>query len=339
MESRIDPHPDHQAQVSPLYARSLVDYLRERGIDPAGLFDERQLATVESTDASARMPLRAWVRMFDQAIAATGDADLALRVGAAIKPRHYGLLGYVAMSCATLADAIDRLERYEKIVGEVSETRLLRRGDWAELHWRAPFDAHPPLVLAQSSLAGWVSYSRWLLGRDDLVCQAMFAYPTPRSLRAYREVLRCEPRFDAAFTGLRFPGGWLDFPIVQADAELNALMDTQARALLSEIAHEPEPLPALRHVISRGLAAGRTTLRDNARPLGLSPRTLQRRLDELGIRYQSVLDDVRRRHAERYLTDPKKSLAEIAYLLGYSEQSAFTRAYRRWTGMAPSRAR
>ena len=155
--------------MSPLYARSLVDYLRERSIDPTGLFDEPQLALVESTDASARMPLSAWVRMFDQAIAATGDADLALRVGAAIKPRHYGLLGYVAMSCATLADAIDRLERYEKIVGEVSETRLLRRGDWAELHWRAPFDAHPPLVLAQSSLAGWVSYSRWLLGRDDLV--------------------------------------------------------------------------------------------------------------------------------------------------------------------------
>ncbi|MDT0497752.1 AraC family transcriptional regulator [Algiphilus sp. W345] len=334
-----DLAPHYRAQVSPLYARSLLDYLREHEFDPAKLFDARQLAAVEDTDARARMPLADWVRMFERAIAVTGDPDLALRVGAAIKPRHYGLLGYVAMSCATLSEAIDRLEHYEKIVGEVSETRLVLRGESAELHWRAPFDAHPPPVLAQSSLAGWVNYARWLLGREHLSCEVLFADPPPPNPQGHREILRCEPVFGAAFTGLRFPADWLQLPIVQADAELNALMDAQARALLSEIAHEPEPLPALRHVISRGLAAGRTTLRDNARPLGLSPRTLQRRLDELGIRYQSVLDDVRRRHAERYLTDPKKSLAEIAYLLGYSEQSAFTRAYRRWTGMAPSRAR
>lgn len=328
------------AQVSPLYARSLLDYLRERGREPAQLFDAEALAAVEDSDARARMPLASWVRMFERAIEATGDPDLALKVGAAIKPRHYGLLGYVTMSCATLGDAIDRLERYERIVGEISESRLLRRGDRAELHWRAPYGNDPPPVLAQSSLAGWAAYSRWLLGRDDLSCDVLFTFPAPPNRKIYHDVFRCEPQFSAPFTGLRFPGEWLRFPIVQADAALNALVDAQARALLSEIAHEPEPLPALRHEIARGLAAGRTTLQDAAGRLHMSTRTLQRRLQQSGYSFQALLDDVRRRQAERYLADPQRpSLAEIAYLLGYSEQSAFTRAYRRWTGKAPTHGR
>lgn len=324
--------------MSPLYARSLLDYLASIGRPPAALFGAERVAAIEQADARGRMPIADWVAMFDAAIAATGDPDLPLKVGEAIKPRHYGVLGYVAMSCATLGEAVERLQKYERLVGEISSSRLERRGDRARLLWRSPHADNPPPALSQSSLAGWVTYARWLLGREDLVCAASFQFPAPARRAEYERIFRSAPRFGAGHAGLEFPASHLELPIVQADAELRRLMDARAEAELRELQAEPAWLLRLREALARNLS-GRVSLVEAARALAMSSRTLQRRLDEAGLGFQDVLDGVRRLHAERYLADPALSLTEIAFLLGYSEHSAFTRAFRRWTGRTPAQFR
>jgi AraC-like DNA-binding protein len=321
--------------VALAYARSLVDYLRAGGLDPLRLYEAKRVAEIESGDTRTRMPVLEWVSMFDAAIRATADPDLPLKVGEAIKTRHYGMLGFVEMHCATLGECIAQLERYEVLVGDISTSQLLRRNGRAEIHWRSPFGSDPPPALAQSSLAGWASYARWLTDKSDLVGEAYFQFARPRDLSAYARIFRAPTHFGAAETRIVFPEKYLALPIVQSDPQMRALALAQADALLKELQDEPEFLRRLKASIAQGLLTGRVSLGSSADALQLSVRTLQRRLDEHGQSFQQVLDATRRTQAERHLRDPRLTLAEVAFMLGYSEQSAFTRAFKQWTGNSP----
>jgi AraC-like DNA-binding protein len=322
--------------VALAYVRSLLDCLRARGVDPASLYAGRRIAEIDSGDTRTRMPLPEFVAMFERAVEVTGDDGLPLRVGAAIRPRHYGLLGFVAMHCATLGEAIEQLERYELLVGEISRSRLQRHGERAELLWRWPHRGAPPPVLAQSSLAGWIAYARWLTGRDDLRGEAYFQFPRPRDLSAYRELARGSPlHFGGDETKLVFSSTYLSLPIVQADPDMRGVVQAQAHALMRELAGEPEFVREVKTVLARGLPAGRGTLAATAGAMQLGERALQRRLEAQGVSFQQVLDAVRHNQAQTYLRDARVSLADVAFLLGYSEQSAFQRAFRRWSGMTP----
>lgn len=338
--SKTGPQAQDTGRVALAYARSLLDYLRAHGPQPAQLFDPRQVAEIESGDPRTRMPLADWVAMFERAIEATGDPALPLKVGEAIKPRHYGLLGYVAMNCATLGEAIAQLERYELLVGEISRSQLLRAGDKAELYWRWPHGGAAPPALAQSSLAGWITYARWLTDRPDLAGEAHFQFPAPRELAPYRRMANGSPlHFGAEHTKLVFPAAYLDLPIVQADPAMRAVVEAQAATLMRELSGEPEFLREVKMLVGRNLVHGRVTLEDSAQALGINARTLQRRLVALDSSYQELLDSVRRAHAEQHLRDESVSLAEVAFLLGYSEQSAFQRAFKRWSGITPAEFR
>lgn len=137
-----------------------------------------------------------------------------------------------------------------------------------------------------------------------------------------------------------FPKEYLNAPIASASGQ-----DSQRRAqsgaqtLLKELAGETEFIRQTQLVISRGLGLGRIALKQIAVELDLSVRTLQRRLNQQGQTFREVLDEVRAARAHDYLSDPILPLSQIAFLLGYTEQSTFQSAFRRWTGVAPGRYR
>src|SRR5690606_3892708 len=281
------------------------------------------------------LPVLQWVELFRQAIAVTGDRRLPLRVSQAIKPRHYGLLGYVTMSCDTLGEAIDRLVRFERLVGELSQSQLVHHGELAELRWRSPLKPYPPPELAETALAAWVTYARWILGEQVSPHEVHFQHPYSGDDDVYREVFDAPVRFESTHTAVVFPAAFLDLPLAQADAQLRQLLDAQAERQLQELREHAPELVAVATATRRAVESGRYTLAAVARELGCSPRTLQRLLARHGTTFQTVLDETRRQLAEELIRAPHVSLAEVAFVLGYSEQSAFQRAFKRWTGYSP----
>lgn len=321
-------------RVSLAYVRSLLDYLRERH-SLAEVFGQRLAERLDSDDSRGNLPVLQWVELFRQAIAVTGDRRLPLRVGQAIKPRHYGLLGYVTMSCDTLGEAIDRLVRFERLVGELSQSQLVHHGELAELRWRSPLKPYPPPELAETALAAWVTYARWILGEQVSPHEVHFQHPYSGDDDVYREVFDAPVRFESTHTAVVFPAAFLDLPLAQADAQLRQLLDAQAERQLQELREHAPELVAVATATRRAVESGRYTLAAVARELGCSPRTLQRLLARHGTTFQTVLDETRRRLAEELIRAPHVSLAEVAFVLGYSEQSAFQRAFKRWTGYSP----
>lgn len=320
-------------RVATTYVHLLYDYLRDTGVDATALLGEPP-ATREHF-----VPLAMWQSMLQRVDMHEGRAALGLRVAAGISARHFGALGYAALACATLGDALLRLERYQVSVYDVNPAQVMPLSDGSvAIEWGVA-RGRPGSLVDETAIASLVQLARDMTGRYWPVRAVSFVNPAPLDRRPYEDFFGGVVEFDAPVTRVVFEARYLRWPLRKSDPALLALLDQQADALLARVAAVPASVDAWRRSLLALIREGRPTLAGLARAHHMSPRSLQRRLAEEGHSFQALLDDTRRHLADAYLRDPGLELAEIALLLGYSEQSAFTRAFRAWTGLAPAQWR
>lgn len=319
-----------QGHISGTYVRLLFEWLNERGVDAEAVL---QRACPE-LDERIRVPFEDWRLMLERTYQLTQDPFFGLDVGSRITPRHLGVLGYVSYSCSTLGEALLRLQRFEDLVHAVNDMKVSFEGDLVLLQWGAELGATGEWAdqTAQSVL---VSYIRYLIDTTFSPVWMSFINPTPTNIKPYEDFFRCPVRFESNFTTMAFPALWLAKPVAKPDPVLRDILDRQAENLLQQLPANDEFVDALRHAIHAAIHAATPNLDVVAMRMYCSPRTLQRRLDERGLRFQVLLDDARLQLAKRYLSKANTSLSEIALLLGYAEQSAFNHAFKRWTGATP----
>ncbi|MDD3763446.1 MAG: AraC family transcriptional regulator [Nevskiales bacterium] len=336
------PAPSHHhrhAVVTAAYASSLVDYLLIQGIDPAPLYARAGLPSFELIAQRGQITIGEWMQMFDLAADALGDPDLALQAGAHLNIRHMGVLGQVLMNCPTLAEAATQLARYIRLLGEFGQPRVESRDGRAHLLWTWPYASEPPQALIQFMQAARASMTRWLTGRPDMQAEAHFSFAAPDDCSVYRRIFGGPLRFGQPVNQLIVPDTYLRAPIVLADADRRSRAELDASALLEALSGDAEFTQRLRAAVLDRLERGQATLDAVAGELVLTPRTLQRRLDREGRSFREVLHEVRLARAQQCLSDPALRLAEVAFLLGYAEQSAFQYAFKRWTGLTPGQYR
>lgn len=338
----MSPRPAPSAasgQLSARFGAGLLAYLRGAGLDPAALLPPLRLAELEAADARTRMPLAEWVAILEAAIRLSGDPDLALKAGASLQPRHLGVLGHVLMSCATVADAIIQGGRYLRLVHAIGGAEPVIRDGQLEVPMSWTDGSVPSPLIAQFRLAACAAMGRWLSGQPVLKMDAYFEFARPAELAIYHRVFGGALHFDQPQTKLAHPADYLQLPVAMADASMQRLASAQAETLLQELSDGSAFLQELRRVLARGLPLGQVSLAQTAQSLNLSTRTLHRRLQEQGRSFRGMLDEVRRHSAEQHLRRPEVSLADVAFLLGYGEQSTFQQAFKRWTGKTPGQWR
>jgi AraC-like DNA-binding protein len=270
-------------------------------------------------------------------------ADFGLQVGQRMQAASFVAYGQVVLASRSFAEALRHTQRFEGLAHDLGRSELLIDGATACYRWHSPWAAD--LQLPVSVIAGILVFARWLAQGQDLpLLQLAFAQPEPAA--AQRDLLAqffgLPPVFNAACTEALFPAALLQRPIASHDPALLPLLEQHAAALLlaREQALAEADLPtAVRRLIAARLADDGARLVEIAAELGLSPRTLQRRLAEAGQAFQQLLDTTRRELADAYLRDVRLSLTEIAFLLGYGEHSSFTHAHRVWHGEAPQARR
>ncbi len=309
--------------------------------------DREQLAAPElraalaSRAADDAVPTSAWADWLARAVALRPhQVAPALAIGAAVQPRHVGVLGYLVAAAGTLAEAAAAYRRYERLFYGVDIAQTAMIAGELEIRWPR---SDPPLGhLADSvAIAALVTFLRRQAEPAPPPSRIAFVNPPVGAAeqQAYESFFGCPVQFGDSHTRVRFPAAALALPMRHADPGLRALLDRQAQAMLLALPESDSFDRALQQVMLRQLPDGSATLRRAAHDLHLSVRTLQRRLDRRGQTWQQLLDQMRMQLAHQYLTDPSLSLGDVALLLGYSEQSAFNRAFRRWTGQTPRRAR
>lgn len=317
------------------YLRALFDHLRRHRLSAEAVLEGRRL---DLDDREARIPESEAAALFNRAAQLLGDADLGLHVGEQIRPGHYGVLGYVAMACDTLGEALACQQRYQALVLSLPPMQLRPQQDGVLLCWQSAPEASYR-QLAEFNLSALLSFVRWITGQPLQPLRLDLIYPEPADTREQRRLFGCPLRYGQSEYRLLIPADWASLPLIQPDPAMRALMDRLAERQLQQLAQADDPVARARALIARQLSEGVPELGQVAAQLQLSPRSLQRLLQEQGLSYSQLVEAVRRELAERYLAEPALDLTDLAFLLGYSEQSAFQRAYKRWTGQTPGEYR
>ncbi len=313
-------------------AATLAPLLRQaehRGIDRATL-----LAAVGIADPadSARVPYDRVTALWNEA--ARRSADAAFGVHAAVRAGEgvFDVVEYAALSSPTLAEALHQLCRYQRIVTEVATFTL--HGSVLRLGYNLSPEAPPPSRHASEYLLACVLHKARQATQRPLARVVRFRHAAPADATEQQRFFACRLAFAQPFDQIEFDTGALQSELVRADPALRAILDRHARTLLSQIPDDDRLTTRLHRWLVANLtqeSVGRA-----AAHLGLSERSLQRRLHDEGETFASVLDRARRGEAMRLLGDQRLAIAEIAFLLGFSEASAFHRAFKRWTGTTPS---
>jgi AraC-like DNA-binding protein len=166
-----------------------------------------------------------------------------------------------------------------------------------------------------------------------------FQHNEPADISEHQQLFRCPIKFNSRTNKLHFPSSYLSLPIEKADASLCALLDRHAEELLAKFPPRDSLVDQVRSIIASEFRGGDPSLEHVADQLRMTPRTLQRKLQELGTSHNELLEQMRRQLAMRYLREREMAICEVAYLLGFSESSSFHRAFKRWTGLTPKEFR
>lgn len=330
-----------QAQFSVNFLRNVLYYAsaqgvglgelcREVGIDPELLRQPDEMVNGAVVD-------RAWTVAMER----TGDPDLGLHLGEAVQPASLGLVGFAMLSCSTLGAAIEKLARYWNLMSDATAVEWGRAGDRVRIELNV-IDLPGNFLMhsrhaAESSLSAALTLAKHLAGRPLPLFDVASTYPQPKSVREYERIFGRTPRFGAEANRIEFAAEALDWPVMHANAKLLETFEVQMQARLAPV---PETLVGrVRQEMAQGLRGRLPDLETVAKALHMSSRSLQRDLQTSGTSFRQVLDELRQELAISYLAEAKHSIADVSFLLGFSEPSAFHRSFRKWTGQTPTEFR
>jgi len=328
--------------INAIWARHAVARLEAAGQPVADILADVSIDPRILEQDSGRITFRQHALLLDRAAERTGDDCFALNLAAQpAELRDVGLLTYVGLSSKTLGEAIRNLARYVAVLNEAGLLELELRRDPAIVAVQL-IDAtvRSRQQAMEFAVANLVRALRFITRRDLRPVEVVFLHPRTRGVDAFERFFGCPVRFGQPRYTVSLARSQLDIPIATADHRLLGILTGYCQEVLADRARAS---PGLRHEVERVLMnlmpRGGADARTVARELGVSVRTLSRRLKDGGASFLGILDELRADLAKKYLGDKSLSLAEVAYLLGYADASAFSHAFRRWTGKTPNQMR
>ncbi|MDQ3264150.1 MAG: AraC family transcriptional regulator [Myxococcota bacterium] len=315
--------------------------VRTAGLDVAPLLQRFQLPPAVGAGEPILLPLSTFWELSEAVAETIGDPELGATTALGAGRGAYGLWEYVGRNAGTLGEALERFVRHRSLSDPNLKYSLEVKGREARYCFRVPgqrlgLGRHGnefSLVMVKHLACDYV--------RSELTLRrAWFSHPRPARIDALTSAFGFEPVFDAGENGMAFDAALLELPVASADPALHSLLTRQLEARLTSAAPPANFVALVEARVQETLQqGGRPAVERIAEQLHMSGRTLQRRLTEHGTSFSAVIDEARKRVACVAVAENKLSLSEIAFLLGYSDVTPFTRAFKRWTGGTPQDAR
>lgn len=330
-------------ELSASIGAMIVNIAKARGVDPAAMREATGFDAASAGDPDARISLEVETALWNEAGMRTDDVAFGLHAAELVQPGAFDVLDYAVRTAPTLRVSLERLVRYNRLVHDAAVWSLADRGDVTRVEHALRVGRAQHRHAAEFSIASLITIGTQIAGAPIRPLAVEFRHAASSSLVAmaeHRRIFGVEPRFSCTVNAVELDRALLERPIPKADPALSKVMERHAESLL---AARPEPAlgtaDRVRRILAGALGEGEVSLAQVAAKLKMSERSLQRRLSDEAVSFDALLDDTRRDLALRYLADPKIAVAEVAYLLGYSEPSPFHRAFKRWTGKTPTEAR
>ncbi len=329
----------HAATVSASTTLALSQLLVNRGLlDDAELQRFLGMGVEDLRDPDCRVPVTAHNRLWDFAIEATGDPALGLRLGEIVDPDRMGLMSHIAFNSNTLGQALEQYVRLHGLVNEAVEMHQRREGDQVRLIWRVSDPSLYCIPDMERTLSAAITRARHFIHPQLEITELTLAHEEPEYVAHYGRIFRCPLVFNASETSVCFAAHYLDAPLPHRNPYLYSALLQHVNKLIGQLRHRSSITDRVRRIISKQLPSG-PDVDEVARAMNMSRQTLYRKLKREGESFQNLAETVRQELAMRYVAEGKYGMSEVAFLLGFSELSAFSRAFKRWTGETPKQYR
>jgi len=321
--------------IDAVWARLAVAELERRGAESGPALAAAGLARPSIEVHGARIPFRAHADLLEAAAQACGDSRFGLTLGCAIDVREAGLVAFVCLNARSFIEALRNLDRYIAVFNDAANVNLVETRDRLEIECSfADLGTHRQA--AELGLAIMVNGARVMTGRALSPIEVEFAHPRREDVAAFRRAFGCPVAFGGGTTRVCFDPALAAHPLPAADDRLLRVLVSYCEEILDQRTSASANLrqQVEREILAR-LQAGEARVDRVAAALGMSVRTLGRRLADEGESFASIRHALRKELALRYLRDEQIGLGEVAFLIGYSDVSAFNHAFKRWTGWQP----
>jgi AraC-like DNA-binding protein len=336
-------------EVSARIGAVIVRAAEKRGVDPATLRDLTGFDVSIASNPDARIAIETEELLWNDAARLARDEDFGLHAAEGLRPGAFDVLDYAVRSAPTARAALQRIARYNRLEHDIAVFTLIDRRDSRD-DIRA--DSHdvlrvehafrleertPSRHASEFTLAALVVVGAQITGAPFRPLAVDFIHHRPSSIAEHDRIFGVEPRFGCRVNAIDLDRSLVDRSCPAADPALSRVIERHAEALLAALPDPTETFASrVRRLLAPALREGDASLARIAADLKMSERSVQRRLSDENLSFDALLDSLRHDLALRYLSDPHISISEVAYLTGYSEPSAFHRAFKRWTGRTPS---
>lgn len=320
-------------------ASGLITFTVQRGADRAALMARAGLRPTDLEDPDDRLPFETYISLMRAAQDLCADPALALHFGEAVDLAEMSIVGLIMNASATMGDAFAQMQRFGRLTLETEGLSdgprfelVLRNGQLWMVDTRADPNAFPELT--EAAFARLVCGPRRFLPEPH-VLEVQVTHPAPAWSAEYDRIFQCPVTFSSDWNAMRLDPRIATWPVALQPRYVFGVLTRLADGLLQDLEDQKTFRGRVEAVLLPLLHTGAVSADAVARALGFSRQTLFRKLKAEDATYEQVLDALRQRMALRYLTGARVSVNETAYLVGFSEPAAFSRAFKRWTGKSP----
>jgi len=321
--------------------RLIWPFARLLGSSPGSLdfVNALGITIADFPNPDTRVSHRVAMQLLERTVERTQDPTIGLRAGELVDPGDFDVLEHAARCAANLGDAMRCMSRYFRLVNEAAEINVVESGDYAEWRFRIVDGIREPPAANDFCIAAGLAFSRRNCTTYEPPVEVRLSHSRPAYADQYDKYFGTRVVFGAPFNAMVIHKSRLAVPMRRASPDVLAAFELQAQQLLGKLEDRQSVTGRVRDDVTAQLRMGSVSMHATARRLAMSIATLRRRLEDEGTTFSAIVDELRRKLAERYLREPRPAISEIAFLLGFSNVTAFGRAFKRWVGVSPTEYR
>jgi AraC-like DNA-binding protein len=297
------------------------------------------ITALDYASPDTRIPHRIVIELLNAAVESSGDPALGLRAGELIEPGDFDALEFAARSSPTVRESFHCVARHVRLMNDAAELSLIESGEHGVVRYRVTDGVPQPPAANDFITAALVTVSRRNSGQSEILREIRFCHAPVAYTEEYARVFRSKVTFNAPYNEIVLPREWLDARTVAANPRVSAAFERHVQKLLNELQLNQSTGDKVRALVVAQLSHGDVSMAAISKKLALSVPTLRRRLEAEGLTYSDILDGSRESLARQYLREQGRSVTDVVFLLGFSDVTAFHKAFRRWTGMTPAEYR
>ena len=319
-----------------------LDLARELQLDISKVLEKANIQPTVLSDSSNHISGASFQQLILDLVNDSKDELFGLHTAKFVQPGSYSVLGFISMNCETLGQAMTKIQPFERLVGDMGTTTIEDLDEQVKISWHCQFK-HPFVKrhMIDNCLASWVTFARYLISQPCNPTEILLTRKEPPldQQNEYQSLFKCPIKYGQNENAIVFDKTLLAMPLNKGNQHILSTLETHAKTLISNLGNEHTFLELLKLSLENALQHGNTSQQYIAQQFGISAKTLQRRLADFDIQYQTFLDDIRLEKAKYYLSQTTLTLNVISTQLGFKEPRSFYRWFNKITAQTPGKYR